>query len=133
MRTHPEGESFPQGELPCVGVWSGRSKFWPLVGVGGGEGKGKGLKVFRMTEGTLGKVPLLGKREDLQVVALVGFVKRGRKQARIRTLMKQNSIKEPVEERFPLPQSSHHLLNKLPFLDKTEEIPLELRSHGSPL
>lgn len=103
------------------------------MGVGGGKGKGRGLKVFRMTEGTLGKVPLLGKREDLQVVALVGFVKRGRKQARIRTLMKQNSIKEPAEERFPLPQSSHHLLKKLPFLDKTEEIPLEIRSHGSPL
>lgn len=102
------------------------------MGVGDGKGKGRGLKVFRMTEGTLGKVPLLRKREDLQVVALVGFVKRGRKQARIRTLMKQNSIKEPAEERFPLPQSSHHLLKKLPFLDKTEEIPLEI-SHGSPL
>ena len=104
------------------------------MGVGGGEGKGKGLKVFRMTEGTLGKVLLLGKREDLQVVVLVGFVKRGRKQAKIRTLLKQNSIKEPAEERFPLPQSNHHVLKKLPFLDKTEEIPLELeRSHGSPL
>ena len=30
MRSHPEGESFPQGELPCVGVWSGRSELWPL-------------------------------------------------------------------------------------------------------
>lgn len=56
-----------------------------------------------MRGGTLGKVPQLGEREDLQVVVLGGFVKRGRKQPNIRTLMRQDSIKEPAEKRLSPP------------------------------
>ena len=42
-------------------------------------GERKGPKVYRVRQGTLGKVSLLEKRGDLQEVVLVGFVKKGGK------------------------------------------------------
>lgn len=91
------------------------AELWLLRKVVSVVGERKGPKVYRVRQGTLGKVSLLEKRGDLQEVVLVGFVKKEGNQSKIRTPMKQNNIKEPAEERLPPLESSHHLLKKLLF------------------
>lgn len=46
------------------------------------EGKRKGPEVYRVRQGTFGKISFLEKRGDLQEVVLIGFVKKEGKQQR---------------------------------------------------
>ena len=55
------------------------AELWLLRKEGSVVGERKGPKVYRVRQGTLGKVSLLEKRGDLQEVVLVGFVKKGGK------------------------------------------------------
>ena len=67
VRTHPDLCPSRKNSLSCRVVR---------------EGKRKGPEVYRVRQGTFGKISLLEKRGDLQEVVLIGFVKKGGKQRR---------------------------------------------------